>query len=184
MRIQHLLCTLFPVILLAPIISSSNEPDTLSTEQITPKLSASSNGFDIQLTAISPDRIKAFFTGRGFPQNMVQTIASYCVISIRIKNTGNREFSYDLNKWRYETVDGQLNKLKIKDDWIKEWREQGIKFAFSQLAANPTFLPGDWIASMTTYKLPHGSTFNLHYQWNVDQKDHTGIINGVKCANE
>ncbi len=148
------------------------------------KLAASHDGFNIRLAAITPDRIRAFFTGRGFPQEMVNTIASYCVISTRIENAGTKPFSYDLKKWRYETGDGTLHKLKIKDDWIKEWREQGIKFSFSQLAANPTFLPGDWIASMTTYKIPHGSSFNLHYQWNIDGKDMTGIIRGVECADD
>lgn len=148
------------------------------------QLSAKHEGFNIALTAITPDRIRAFFTGRDFPPKMIKAIASYCVIGTRIKNTGSQPFSYDLRKWRYQTADGKLHKLKIKADWIKEWREQGIKFAYSQLAGNPTFLPGDWISSMTTYRLPHGASFDLHYQWSIDGKDNTGIIKGVKCADD
>ena len=148
------------------------------------QLSAKHEGFNIALTAITPDRIRAFFTGRGFPPEMIEAIASYCVIGTRIENTGTLPFSYDLSKWRYQAADGKLHKLKIKADWIKEWREQGIKFAYSQLAGNPTFLPGDWISSMTTYKLPHGEDFDLHYQWNINGKDNTGILKGVKCADD
>jgi len=146
--------------------------------------SAKHDGFNISLSPIQPDRIRAFFTGRGFPPEMIKILASYCIIGTRIENTGSQEFSYDLSKWRYQTPDGKQHKLKIKSDWIKEWRAEGIKFAFSQLAANPTFLSGDWISSMTTYKLPPGSIFDLHYQWNIDGKDHKGIFKGVKCAED
>ena len=146
--------------------------------------SAKHDGFNISLSPIPPDRIRAFFTGRGFPPDMIKSLASYCIIGTRIENTGSTPFSYDLTKWRYQTPDGVQHKLKIKSDWIKEWREQGIKFAFSQLAGNPTFLAGDWISSMTTYKLAPGSTFDLHYQWNIDGKDNKGIFKGVKCAQD
>jgi len=174
--------TFFSFILFMGLTSVSSAQQDELVPKDKPKLSASHDGFNIQLAAIKPDSIRAFFTGRGFPQDMVNTIAAYCVISTKIENTGNQAFSYNLKKWEYETTNGKRHKLKIKDDWIKEWRQQGIKFAFSQLAANPTFLPGDWISSMTTYKIPHGSVFNLHYQWNINGKDNTGIINGVKCA--
>ncbi|MFW2438810.1 MAG: hypothetical protein ACN4GR_05505 [Arenicellales bacterium] len=163
------------------------ESESLQQEKATAEawqLSAKHEGFNIALTAITPDRIRAFFTGRGFPPEMIEAIATYCVIGTRIENIGSLPFSYDLRKWRYQTSDGKLHKLKIKDDWIKEWREQGIKFSFSQLAGNPTFLPGDWISSMTTYRLPHGAIFDLHYQWNINGKDNTGIIKGVKCADD
>lgn len=176
--------TILTFILLIVLPSAFSAQQDTAAVKAKSELTASHDGFNIKLAAIEPDRIRAFFTGRDFPQEMVKTIASYCVISTRIENTGTQAFSYDLNKWRYETADGKRHKLKIKDDWIKEWRQQGIKFAFSQLAANPTFLPGDWISSMTTYKIPHGSVFNLHYQWNVNGKDSSGVITGVKCAND
>ncbi len=181
---QLLVSTLFTFIFLIIQASASSAQQSTAAVKAKPELAASHDGFNLRLAAIEPDRIRAFFTGRDFPQDMVNTIASYCVISTRIENTGTQAFSYDLKKWQYETADGKRHKLKIKDDWIKEWRQQGIKFAFSQLAANPTFLPGDWISSMTTYKIPHGSVFNLHYQWNVNGKDRNAIIKGVKCAND
>lgn len=146
--------------------------------------SAKHDDFNISLSPIPPDRIRAFFTGRGFPPEMIKNLASHCIAGTRIENTGTIPFSYDLTKWRYQTADGKKHKLKIKSDWIKEWRKQGIKFAFSQLADNPTFLAGDWISSMTTYKLPPGETFDLHYQWNINGKDNTGIFKGVKCAQD
>ncbi|MCK5361086.1 MAG: hypothetical protein KAJ95_10695 [Gammaproteobacteria bacterium] len=146
--------------------------------------SAKHDGFNISVSPISPDRIRAFFTGRGFPAEMIESLASHCIIGTRIENSGSTPFSYDLVKWRYITADGKQHKLKIKSDWIKEWRAQGIKFAFSQLADNPTFLSGDWISSMTTYKLPPGSSFDLHYQWNIDGKDNMATFKGVKCAED
>lgn len=168
----------------ASVIAQEVAPQQNDTTTDAWPFSAKHDGFNISLSPIPPDRIRAFFTGRGFPPDMIKTLASYCIIGTRIENTGAQEFSYDLSKWRYETPDGKQHKLKIKSDWIKEWREQGIKFAFSQLAGNPTFLPGDWISSMTTYKLPPGSSFDLHYQWNIDGKDNMGVFKGVKCAED
>lgn len=177
---------LVPVLFLFSAHAAAQEETSQKKETATEAwpFSAKHDDFNISLSPIAPDRIRAFFTGRGFPPEMIKSLASYCVIGTRIENTGSIPFSYDLTKWRYQTPDGKLHKLKIKSDWIKEWRKQGIKFAFSQLADNPTFLSGDWISSMTTYKLPPGSSFDLHYQWNIDGKDNMGIFKGVKCAQD
>jgi len=168
----------------APVNGQTEAPPPDDPTTAAWPFSAKHDGFNISLSPIPPDRIRAFFTGRDFPPEMIKKLASYCIIGTRIENTGTQEFSYDLSKWRYETPDGKQHKLKIKSDWIKEWREQGIKFAFSQLAGNPTFLSGDWISSMTTYKLPPGSSFDLHYQWNIGGKDNKGIFKGVTCAED
>ena len=177
---------LLPVLCLvsAYAFAQDESPQKQNTAGEAWPFSAKHDGFNISLSPIPPDRIRAFFTGRGFPDEMIKSLASHCIIGTRIENTGTIPFSYDLTKWRYQTADGIQHKLKIKSDWIKEWRAQGIKFAFSQLADNPTFLSGDWISSMTTYKLPPGSSFDLHYQWNIDGKDNTATFKGVTCAED
>lgn len=140
------------------------------------------DGFQIHLLQVRPDNVKAFYLGRDFPVEMATRISEYCVMTIRMRNTGTVPASYDLSKWEYISADGSPKKFMLKEDWLREWKKSGITMAFTQLPSTQTFETGDWNGSLITLRLAHGEKFTLRYQWQRNNQIHAGVMEGLRCA--
>jgi hypothetical protein len=146
------------------------------------------DGVEILLQQIGPDQARAFFLGRGFQRAEVDHYASSCVFMTLVKNTSARPLHYRLDHWRYLRQDGVPRRLKLKHEWLREWKQRGtspgamIAFEWSQHPAQQTLEPGDWNQGMTTFAVPHGERFDLDVKWKIAGRTHAGRMSEVLCA--
>jgi len=139
-------------------------------------------GFSLQFIQLLPDYIRAIYSARGLPRNLVETMAGYCVFGTIIKNESDGPLSYRVADWRYVTADGQAHPIKTKTQWVNEWRDQGVSFRWSILPDDQRFAPGDWSQGFTTIPLPPDSVFNLNYSWTNQGETHHGTFEKLRCA--
>ena len=141
-------------------------------------------GFTIELIQLIPDFVRAIYAKHDFPDVEIERAASYCMFGTILKNTSNQLLSYRVANWRYRTKDGKELPVKTKTQWLEEWRKAGIIFSWTLLPDVGDFAEGDWQQGFTTIKLPRESEFDLIYKWKLDGKEHTGVLENVKCAPE
>jgi len=142
----------------------------------------------LQLTQITPDQGRAFLLNRGFPRDAVETYAAACVFMVIVRNeTSVSPVSYRLAEWHVRQAAGS-HALKLRQDWLRLWEAKGlpeaarIAFEWSQLPDEQNFDRGDWNQGMASVALPHGTTFDLEYQWHVAGQIHRATLKGVRCA--
>jgi hypothetical protein len=138
--------------------------------------------FSIELVQVLPDYVRAVYSARGLPREIVDEVSSYCVFGTIIRNTTSEPLSYRVADWRYITPDGTRHPLKTKSEWVEEWHNMGVAFRWSMLADEQTFAEGDWVQGFSTVKLPPGSRFDLSYSWSQHGKTITDTIEGLRCA--
>lgn len=149
---------------------------------------AQHDGVSLRLTQISPDQAVAFFLARGFPEEWARHYAQACVFMTVVRNTGETPIEYDLRTWTFRASDGEPRKLKVKEDWLKEWDRRGIDrrarigFEWSQFPTRQNFQPGDWNQGMTTYALPRNVSFDVQFNWRREGRSYSGQLSGARCA--
>ena len=152
-------------------------PDTgLSSWEVT------APSFSLELVQVLPDYVRAVYASRGLPQAIIDKVSSYCVFGTILKNTGDTALSYNVADWRFVTADGRSHAARTKTEWVSEWRDMGVAFRWSLLPEAQTYAPGDWGQGFTTVALPPGTVLDLHYSWQQDGVEHTGMIEEVSCA--
>lgn len=146
------------------------------------------DGVEVLLMQIGPDQARAFFLGRGFQRDDVDYYAASCVFMTLVKNKSAFPVYYRLGDWRYTRGDGVTRTLKLKDEWLSEWKERGvpqsslIAFEWSQHPVEQMLEPGDWNQGMTTFLVPHGESFDLTVKWKIEEGIHAGTMPKVRCA--
>ncbi len=139
-------------------------------------------GFSMQLLQVLPDYVRATYSARGLPPDIVETIAGYCVFGTIVTNDSKQRVSYRVADWRYITADGQAHPVKTKTQWVNEWKDQGVAFRWSILPDDQTFEAGDWSQGFTTLPLSPGSVVDLVYSWRYQGETHEGKLEGLRCA--
>jgi hypothetical protein len=87
------------------------------------------NGISFSISVRTPDQIRAFYTGRGFPEAAILELASKCLLTIGVRNHRKDIVWMEPAKWQYTTVHG-TNVLRIsRDTWDKRWAELNIPLA-------------------------------------------------------
>lgn len=174
-----ILLLIFPMLLSGGVVQKKQDPDTglLSWN-------VEDRGLSLELIQLPPDYIRAIYSSRGLPKDIVEDMASYCVFGTIIKNLSDTQLSYRVADWHYVTADGKEHSLKTKTQWLTEWRKRGVKFAWSLLPDDQVFDVGDWSQGFTTVKLTRGSTFDLVFYWKIEEKTHAGKIENLRCATQ
>ena len=139
-------------------------------------------GFSLQFIQLLPDYIRAIYSARGLPKDLVETMASWCIFGTIIKNESDGPLAYRVADWRYVTEDGREHPLKTKTEWVSEWSDQGVSFRWSILPDDQNFQPGDWSQGFTTIALPPDSVFKLNYSWTHQGETHHGTFEKLRCA--
>ena len=182
-RLTLTLLALWPLAAAATTESSTDPETGLVTWQ------TETAGIQVRLTQISPDQARAFYQARGFSAADAERYASECVFMTVVRNIGDSPIRHRLADWRYVSA-GQPRAIRSKADWERLWKQQGvtesarIAFTWAQFPTAQTFEPGDWNQGMTTYNVPRGGQFDLHFAWRAGGKTHTGKIEQVRCADE
>ena len=147
-------------------------------------------GIQVRLTQISPDQTRAFYQARGFSAADAERYASKCVFMTVVRNIGGAPIRHRLADWRYVSAGQPARAIRSKAEWERLWKQQGvaeaarIAFTWAQFPATQTFAPGDWNQGMTTYSVPRGGQFDLHFVWRAGGKTHSGKLEQVRCADE
>ena len=142
---------------------------------------AESDGFSIELIQLLPDFVRAIYGNHNFPKNEIEDIAGYCVFGSIIKNTSDKTLKYNVADWRYITNKGEAMPIKTKSQWLEQWRNSGITFSWTLLPDAGTFHVGDWQQGFTTIKLPRNSEFDLVFKWQLEDAEHVGTIENLRC---
>jgi hypothetical protein len=139
-------------------------------------------GFSLQFIQLLPDYVRAVYSARGLPADVVELMAGYCIFGTIIKNESDSPLSYRVSDWRYITADGQAHPIKTKTQWLEQWRDMGVAFRWSLLPDDQSFAPGDWSQGFTTLPLPPGATVKLRYRWTLKGKTHEATFEELRCA--
>ena len=139
-------------------------------------------GFQIELLQLLPDFIRAIYAKHNFPKDEIERAASYCIFGTILKNTSDRQMSYRVADWRYQTSDGKQYPVKTKTQWLQEWEKAGITFSWTLLPDTGEFSVGDWQQGFTTIKLPRNTEFDMIFKWQLDGVEHTGTLENIRCA--
>jgi len=144
----------------------------------------------VRLTQISPDQARAFYQARGFSAAVAERYAAECVFMTVVRNIGGTPIRHRLADWRYVSAGRPARSIRSKAEWERLWKQEGvaeaarIAFNWAQFPTVQTFEPGDWNQGMTTYSVPRGGEFDLHFVWRAGGKTHSGTLEQVRCADE
>jgi hypothetical protein len=140
-----------------------------------------------------PDQTRAYFSGRGFSKEDAEYVAGYCVFQTIFTNTSSVDsphlIKYDASQWQ-ATYKGKQQSLMLREDWRSIWQQrkakkpQRIAFEWSLLPTVQQYQSADYNWGMTTYKLPHGSSFDLKIFWTLDGDKRNTTIENLQCAKD
>ncbi|MCK5649153.1 MAG: hypothetical protein KAI22_09755 [Gammaproteobacteria bacterium] len=184
---------LFPVVLSAQVITNMDESTKLKSWILV------QSGLELQLIQRLPDQTRGFFQGRGFNQQQADDIATQCVLQTIVKNTASKKtkqaISISLKEWRVK-VNGQIQSVKLKEDWAKQWaaiedenlqvkKSAQIAFRWATFPSEQTFEPGgDYNWGMISFALQPGETFDLHVFWQTGSQANDEWIRDIECPKD
>lgn len=148
----------------------------------------------IELNPLSRDQVRAFYLGRGFSEQLTESIASSCVYQAVIENisesTPATEFEIDLSDWRVIALDGVEQALVSKDEWIKRWTQEGaskgsvLAFKWATFPSQQSYkLKGDYGWGMILFGGQSGESFDVRAVWHVHGEKVEQRVKGLFCAN-
>ena len=140
------------------------------------------DALELEFIQVLPDYVRAVYSSRGLPREIVDKVSGYCVFGTILHNRSEGPVAYRVADWRYITPDGERHPIRTKTDWVQEWRDMGVAFRWSMLPDDQTFEVGDWGQGFTTIGLTPGSRFALEYSWRVNDTTRTRTIEEVECA--
>ncbi len=147
-------------------------------------------GIQVRLTQITPDQARAFYQARGFSAEAAERYASECVFMTVVRNIGDGPVEHRLADWHYLSAGQAPRTIRSKDEWEAIWSGLGvaeaarIAFTWAQFPTEQSFAPGDWNQGMTTYSVPRGGHFDLHFVWRAGGRTLSGKLDHVRCADE
>jgi len=140
-----------------------------------------------------PDQTRAYFAGRGFKPDEVQTIAGYCIFQSVYTNISSASdahiIQYDIRDWKIHH-NGKTLAMKPREDWKPFWQKKGVAqaqivaFEWSLLPSKQVFEAGDYNWGMSVFELPHGSSFDLELVWKVDGVQQSATMKNITCAKD
>ncbi len=186
--------SLFPPLLVCAAVSHSVDKTTqLKSWKLL------QDGFELQIIQRLPDQSRGFFQARGFSAAQADDIATQCIMQSSVMNSGGEKeklpVSVVLKDWRVR-VDGQIQPIKLKEDWAKQWaaitdagqqvkQAARIAFRWSTFPSEQSFEPnGDYNWGMISFGLKPGTVFDLQAVWYVDGQLQSHWINGIECAQD
>ena len=151
------------------------------------------DGLKLELAPLEPDRVRAFFTARGFTAaDADHIVATGCVFRSAIgsayQQAGEPEIRAALAEWRV-TLAGEAGRPpQTREDWEAIWKQRGVgeepatAFYWSLFPTEQTFAPTDYNWGFLTFGLPPGARFDLELAWSSADKVHNARLEGLTCG--
>ncbi len=140
------------------------------------------DGFGIELIQLKPDYVRALYSSRGLPADIIEEVARYCVFGTIVRNLSDSRRAYRVAEWRFVTADGKQHRPRTKTEWITDWKQRGLRYLWSLLPDDQVFEVGDWSQGFTTIDVPRHSRFDLSIQWHVKGRTYSHNLSGLTCA--
>ena len=157
-------------------------PAAAASAAVQPSWTNARHAFTVQLIQLSPDSVRAFYEGMGYPPKAIDAIAQVCVFGTSIRNNAKIPITYDVADWKAVTADGRQHPLISKTQWLQRWKAFGVGSDWSILPARQTLQVGDWAQGFTTVDLPRDARFKLVFFWSEHGTQHQATLAGPQCA--
>lgn len=146
-------------------------------------------GLSLDIEALEPDQVRAFFTGRGFSSEEAGFVATNgCIFRSAIGNAGTNktdpEISIDLTEWRIN----ERGQVKIREDWDAVWKKRGADedaqtaFHWAIFPTRQNFGPTDYNWGFLSFGLSPGTSFDLEIIWRLGRQKHVKQMKALKCG--
>ena len=147
----------------------------------------------MELRGNTPDQMKAFYEGRGFPQKARERIGNTCYFTVIINNKSNDILWLEPGNWRFMDKTGLRIKRFDHNYWKRYWKTEKLSLA-NQSTFTWTLLPDsrdlhpNETAGGNIVIEPVDHPFNLEARFKTG-KDKRGSeivlrFDGVKCAKD
>ena len=152
----------------------------------------SGSGLSIELAPLTPDLVRAFFIGRGFPKKDVELLANTaCVFRSAIghadRGKSAKPVTIELNKWRVIKGD-KSHPVRTREKWKEIWTKRGvgpsaqIAFHWALIPTEQTYQQTDYNWGMLSFMENPGTEFDLEISWLEGVEPRTHIFKGLKCG--
>lgn len=122
-------------------------PTTPAQASERPKNQTSAVSFSISVR--TPEQIRAFYSGRGFPEAAILELESKCMLTIGLQNKHNDTVWLEPSQWRFTTEHGaEVNRIS-REEIARRWEQLNIPlasratFGWSQLPESRDLFPGE-----------------------------------------
>ena len=172
------------------VVAQMAQAQTNSTQTV----KWSGSGLSFELAPLTPDLVRAFFIGRGFPKKDVELLAgSACVFRSAIGHADNKKsakpVTIELNKWRV-IKGGKPHPLRTREKWKEIWTKRGlgpsaqIAFHWALIPTEQTYQQTDYNWGMLSFMEKPGTEFDLEIAWLQGVEPRTHIFKGLICGQD
>lgn len=84
-----------------------------------------STALKVSLSPVPSEKVAAFYEGRGFSKEMVNTLKQKCFITIGIRNKSNNIILHDLSNWTYSNKNSEIKRID-REQWKLTWKKMNI----------------------------------------------------------
>ncbi|MFP4560739.1 MAG: hypothetical protein ACLFRB_08485 [Thiohalorhabdus sp.] len=143
-------------------------------------------GTSLRVAARFPGQTRAFFLGRGFPEEAAKEYSRSCVFHITLENLSGEKLRYTLDQWRVRR-EGQSRPPVPEQDWQARWRTAGVPerartaFDWSMFPAEEELGQGGWALGMVSMGLEPGQRFDLVARWRQGGERREAALEDLFC---
>lgn len=150
------------------------------------------SGITFSISVRTPEQIRAFYAGRGFPETAILELESKCLLTVGIRNNRKDIVWLEPSKWRFVTEHGAEVPRISRDEWSLRWAKLNIPlasratFGWTQLPESRDLYPGE-TAGGNIAVVPPAELFSVEatFETGADRKG-TPIkltAESLKCGN-
>lgn len=146
------------------------------------------DGVGVRAMARPPDQTRAFFLGRGFPDDAAKRFSRSCVLGMTLRNrAAGGPIRFDVARWRVRSDAGE-GPLVPTQRWQERWRQMGVSerartaFGWATFPTSESLGEGGYLMGMVATGLDPGDRFDLVVRWRQGEADSQVVLEGLRCA--
>ena len=133
--------TIYPLMAIGFIFMTSSpaaERDTYKRDDVT-----------FSISVRTPEQIRAFYSGRGFPEAAIKELENKCLLTAGIQNSSEDIVWLEPSNWRFTTEKGINIRRISREEWDIRWAKLNIPlasratFGWTQLPESRDLLTGE-----------------------------------------
>ncbi len=146
----------------------------------------------MRLTPRTPQQIEAFYSARGFPAEMVETLTRHCFVTVGIANRRSDVLWLELARWHFAHGGASLSRFD-RDHWRERWRAMNAPlssqstFRWTLLPETLGFLPGESEGgNIVLPRLAGPITLEARFATGEDRSGETLVVRvtDLRCAED